>query len=170
MYRPVRNCNNSNARVRVVGRVVAAGTVAAAALSLAACGSTESTAGSATPTLPPLPTAQELNDRLAQGLDPAVPVEDKARWVQGGDEDPQLLNRIADLYRKEGASIVVTKVTDLGGGRVEAAADFTLWNEVHPQVVPFVAEDGEWKVDKSYACSVIQFAQLSSPACNDQPG
>ncbi|MBJ8348709.1 hypothetical protein [Antrihabitans sp. YC2-6] len=147
--------------------------LAAVAVSLAGCSAKTDEAEAPSPgatvaadqPAPPLPSPEELNAKLQRALDPSVSLDEKVQWVQGGEADPELFDRIAGVYKQEGATIVVTNVTESGPGRMNASADFLLWGEVHPQIVPFVAESGEWKVEKNYACGVVQFAQLSSPAC-----
>ncbi|SNT22059.1 hypothetical protein [Rhodococcoides kyotonense] len=159
-----------------------AGVAIAAALTMTACSSDEgggnettTTAASATTSAsaapeansdyPPVPTAEELNERLARGLDPAVPVEEKAQLIQGAEADPELINQVAAAAVQNGAQIVITSVDDLGDGTLNAGATLTIGGQANPGNFTFVAEDGVWKLSKENACSFVQLAQLTSPAC-----
>ncbi len=42
-----------------------------------------------------LPTAPELNAKVAQALDETVPAADKVNLVQGAEADPELINQVA---------------------------------------------------------------------------
>lgn len=155
----------------------------AAALTMSACGDDTSNeadntssraaatstagAGSATqdPSLPPLPTAADLNAQLQKAFDPNVPLAEKIDMVQGAEQDPELINRVAEAAQAAGIVVEVTNVTDLGSGQLNADATFTINGQVNPAVVPFVAENGMWKVEKGWACQIVTTAQLQSPAC-----
>jgi hypothetical protein len=84
--------------------------------------------------------------------------------VQGAEADPELPNRLAEAYKQSGATIVVTGVDDLGGA-LQANANFTLGGQTNPVTVPFVAEDGKWKIEKTWACTALMQLQIQSPAC-----
>jgi hypothetical protein len=84
--------------------------------------------------------------------------------VQGAEADPELPNRLAEAYRQSNATIVVTGVQDLGDS-LQANADFTINGQVNPVTVPFVAENGMWKIEKGWACGALTNLQIQSPAC-----
>ncbi len=122
----------------------------------------KSTAGNA-PIDPP--TLEEMSERLAWAMDEHVPNTEKQDLVQGSVADPQLVDHVLDSYRQEGARIEVKSVTPVDSERVVVAADLFVGDTVHPQMVPFVAEAGLWKVEQGYACGIVELLQLSSPAC-----
>jgi hypothetical protein len=157
-----------------------AGVAIAAALTMTACSSDDSsdtapttTAASAAASAtaeasgdyPPVPTPQELNTELLRGLDPAVPVEEKAQLIQGAEADPELINQVAAAAVQNGAQIEITSVDDLGDGTLNAGATLTINGQANPGSFTFVAEDGVWKLSKDNACGLVQLAQLTSPAC-----
>lgn len=160
------------------GRAVVAGMAVAAALSMTACSSDEgteetTTTASATSSvvaeapsdLPPVPTAEELNARLQQSLDPNVPLDQKVGYVQGAELDPELINTVAEAARVNNAQIQVQDVTDLGDGTLSSNATIDIGGQVSPLQIAFVAEDGQWKLSQENACAIVQLAQLTSPAC-----
>ncbi|MGQ4615037.1 hypothetical protein [Nocardia sp. R7R-8] len=156
------------------GRIAAAGLAVVAALSLAACGSddksdshtthTTTAAASATANVPAPPTVDELNATLQRALDPSVPNEEKADLVQGIQADPSLPNRLAEAFHQANATAVVTGVTTFGD-TVTAQAKFTINGQENQVDVPFVLEDGKWKVQKAWACQALANLNQQSPAC-----
>jgi hypothetical protein len=156
------------------GRTAVAGLALVAALGLAACGSddssdsptsTRATAGaSATATIPPAPTVDELNALLQKALDPAVPNEEKLDSVQGIEADPGLPNRLAEAFQQANATALVTGVTAFGDS-VSAQAKFTINGQESQVDVPFVLDGGKWKVQKTWACQALANLNQQSPAC-----
>lgn len=156
-----------------------AGVAIAAALTMTACSSDESSdtptttsapaettaTAEATSEYPPVPTPEELNAELLRGLDPAVPVEEKAQLIQGAEADPELINQVAAAAVQNGAQIEITSVDDLGDGTLNAGATLTINDQANPGSFTFVAEDGFWKLSQENACGLVQLAQLTSPAC-----
>ncbi|MGY2113940.1 hypothetical protein ACW9HR_08470 [Nocardia gipuzkoensis] len=161
-------------KLRRTGRLAVAGLVMVAALSLAACGgddssdspkSTHTTTGAAaSATMPAPPTVDELNALLQKALDPTVPNEQKLDSVQGIEADPGLPNRLAEAFRQANATAVVTGVTAFGDS-VTAQAKFTVNGQESQVDVPFVLEDGKWKVQKTWACQALANLNQQSPAC-----
>ncbi|AYJ49984.1 hypothetical protein [Rhodococcus sp. P1Y] len=166
-------------KLRNTRKAIVAGVAIAAALTMTACSSdnssdtkttTTSSAASSAATppagdLPPVPTPEELNTELLRGLDPAVPVEEKAQLIQGAEADPELINQVAAAAVQNGAQIQITSVDDLGDGTLNAGATLTINGQANPGSFVFVAEDGVWKLSKDNACGLVQLAQLTSPAC-----
>lgn len=164
--------------LRKTGRIAIAGLAAVAALTLTACGSDDSdsdtkaassTSAAAVTTeaeddLPAVPTAADLNTQLQRALDPAVPNEEKLEMVQGAEADPELPGKLAQFYTDSGAAIEVTEVNDFGD-TLNAKANFKLGDTQNVVDVPFVAEDGVWKVEKTWTCNMLAQAQVQSPAC-----
>ncbi|MET4049201.1 hypothetical protein ABIB34_003331 [Rhodococcus sp. UYP5] len=167
-------------KLRNTRKAMVAGIAIAAAFTMTACGSDDGGDAPATTTAaassasaapdasgdyPPVPTAEELNAELLRGLDPAVPVEEKAELIQGAEADPDLINQVAAAAVQNGATIELTSVDDLGDGTLNAGATLTINGQANPGNFTFVAEDGKWKLSKENACSFVQLAQLTSPAC-----
>ncbi|WP_241386185.1 hypothetical protein [Rhodococcus sp. CH91] len=164
-------------------RKITVATVAlAAALTMSACSSddggnsAETTAETTTTTTetvaavdyPPVPSAEELNAELARAFDLNVPASEKTDLVQGAEEDPELINKVAQAANDAGVQVNVVDVTDNENGTITAGVEMALAGSEQPSfgTVDFVAEDDNWKVSKDYACSiVINMAQLQSPAC-----
>ena len=156
-----------------------AGVAIAAALTMTACSSdddggttTTTTAATTTATTaapdtsyPPVPTVAQLNEELNRGLDPNVPVEEKAALIQGASEDPELINQVAAAAVANNAQIEITSVDDLGTGVLNAGITITLNGQANPGTFQFVPEDGVWKLSKENACGIVALAQRTSPAC-----
>ncbi|MEV0081030.1 hypothetical protein AB0H58_31850 [Nocardia neocaledoniensis] len=163
-------------KLRTTGRVAIAGLAVVAALGLSACSDDKGDKPAAKPTtskvasttaatnLPPVPTVDELNQQLTTALDPSVPNEQKLDFVQGGEADPELPNRLAVAAQQAGVQVQVTEVTSFGDS-VNAKANFTLNGQTNVVDVPFVAEDGKWKVQKSWACTMLTNLGQQSVAC-----
>lgn len=164
-------------KLQKTGRIAIATLAAVTALGLTACGSGDketttkpkvstSKTTAAAGNFPPAPTVADLNAELQKALDPSVPNAEKLDMMQGVQADPNLPNLLADAYKQNNATITVTGVTDLGNGTITADAQASL-NGGAPQqaVVPFVAEDGKWKVQKEWICNALSLANQTSPAC-----
>lgn len=168
-------------KLQRTGRIAVASLAVAAALGLSACGSgdkhgtnavTAPSAGIVTPAvaLPPVPTAGQLNEELAQALDPNVPADQKVQYLEDGEQalqkDPDMLKKLTDAYQQNNAKIDVTNVTSLGD-QLTADVNISLAGGA-PQTatVPFVAQDGKWKLQKSWACAGLQQLGQNSPACS----
>lgn len=156
-----------------------AGVAIAAALTMTACSSDDgdktdtTTAATTTSAIaapeggayPPAPSVEELNTQLVRGLDPNVPVEEKAALIQGASEDPDLINQVAAAAVANNAQIEITSLDDLGTGVLNAGITITLNGQANPGTFQFVPEDGVWKLSKENACGIVSLAQLTSPAC-----
>ncbi|NNH72131.1 hypothetical protein HLB23_20090 [Nocardia uniformis] len=165
-------------KLQKTGRIAVATVAVVAALGLSACGSGDKTekpaktttsqaaATTAAQDLPPVPTVDDLNAELQRGLDPNVPNEEKLALMQGVEADPNLPTALVEAVQQNNAVITVTGVTDLGDGTITADATVAVAGG-EPQVaqVPFVAEDGKWKVQKEWICNMLQLANQTSPAC-----
>ncbi|MGS2810081.1 hypothetical protein [Nocardia sp. MW-W600-9] len=163
-------------KLRTTGRVAIAGLAVVAALGLSACSddkgdkpaSKTTTSAKAVATtaanLPAVPTVEQLNEQLTTALDPSIPNEQKLDFVQGGAADPELPNRLAVAATDAGVQVQVTEVTSFGDS-VNAKADFTLNGQTNVVDVPFVAEDGKWKVQKTWACGMLTNLGQQSVAC-----
>jgi len=165
-------------KLRKTGRIAIAGLAIAATLSMTACGS-DNKKDTATPTrtttsakasasasanLPPVPTVADLNAALQTALDPSIPSSEKLDMVQGAQADPELPNRLAEAAKGANVQVAVTDVTSFGDS-VNAKANFTINGQTNVVDVPFVAEDGKWKVQKTWACTMLTNLGQQSVAC-----
>ncbi|MEU0541484.1 hypothetical protein [Nocardia sp. NPDC005978] len=163
-------------KLQKTGRIAIAALAVVATLGLSACGSgdkevkpvktTTATTTAASQNFPPAPTVAELNAQLQKALDPSVPNEEKLDMMQGVDADPTLPQRLSDAYQQNNAKVEVTGVTDLGNGTLTADGQFSInGGAPNPAVVPFVAENGKWKVQKEWICNALSLVNQTSPAC-----
>ncbi|UGT44037.1 hypothetical protein LTV02_11910 [Nocardia yamanashiensis] len=128
---------------------------------------TSTSKGIAAQTYPPTPTTADLNNAMQRVLDPSVPDSEKLDLMQGMQADPGLPSRIIEAYKQNNASITVTGVTDLGNGTLTAEAQAAINGGAAQQaVVPFIAEDGKWKVQKEWICNILSLGNQTSPACS----
>lgn len=141
-----------------------------AAAALAACSSSEEDAAPATTAAPAsseaaapaaqLPTAADLNAVLAKATDPTVPVEEKTLTVQGSETAPELFETMTRSKEESGATFEVVDPVLPGpdpANTVSATVNFTVPGQ-EPQTaeaVEFVQEDGHWKLQQSWACTLI---------------
>ncbi|MBF6071518.1 hypothetical protein [Nocardia farcinica] len=175
--RTYSNAKDEQLKLRTTGRIAIAGLAVVASLGLTACGGDDSgndakptkttTSAAATTTAantPAVPTAAELNTQLQRALDPAVPNSEKLEMVQGIEADPELPSRLAQAYKDTGATVEVTDVTAFGD-TLNAKAKIVLNGQENIADVPFVAEDGKWKVQKAWACTMLTNLGQQSVAC-----
>ncbi|EID79829.1 hypothetical protein W59_11351 [Rhodococcus opacus RKJ300 = JCM 13270] len=99
------------------------------------------------------PTPAELTALVETALDYDVRLADRVKLFQGESEyDPALAQR----FVQEKLTVEFTSVTSTGEGEVSArgqvAVDGNPPGDVGP--VTFVAEDGTWKIARSWACPI----------------
>ncbi|MGN2638655.1 hypothetical protein ACTD5D_21280 [Nocardia takedensis] len=113
-----------------------------------------------------VPTIDLLNSKLSTLMDPRVGVAEKKGIVAGGAQ-PQLSDpRVAEagglrfVYR-------VIEVVPINAVTVDAIAHVTVNGNPLPDtgVVPFVHDDGDWRIDKGWACGMAETAQLPTTVC-----
>lgn len=158
---------------------IAAAVALTAALGLSGCGSDDGGSDSAEQTTttvaattttaaayPPVPTVEKLNADLAMAFDETVPLEQKIQLVQGAEQDPELINKVAAAAKANNAQIEVIDVVDGQDGTATAGINMVIGDAPpNPGTVMFVVEDGVWKMSKDNACGFVALAQLTSPAC-----
>ncbi|AYF76721.1 hypothetical protein D7D52_26170 [Nocardia yunnanensis] len=162
-----------------IGRLAIAGLAVVTALGVSACGSgdkpgtkpaktsSSKATAAAQATYPPAPTAADLNTELQTVVNPDIPNEQKLDYMQGIAADPTLPNRLAEFYKQSNATVTVTGVTDLGNGTLTADAEAAIsGGQPQKAVVPFVVEDGKWKVQKDWICNMLSLGNQTSPACS----
>ncbi|WP_416562571.1 hypothetical protein [Nocardia testacea] len=175
------------ARTRRLSRVAAATAAAAAlALGLTACGSDDdgdTAAGSVAATTSaaahdhgddhdhgetaPAPTAESLQSTLEQITNPDVPVDEKVKLIDDGENRRGLLEQLnAALQTYRGITFQVGEVTVDG----ETATGQTTITSPSGQSAPpmpltWEHDDGTWKLSDASACVLFGFAQIPcSPA------
>ncbi|BAH51823.1 hypothetical protein ROP_35760 [Rhodococcus opacus B4] len=99
------------------------------------------------------PTPAELTALVETALDYDVRLADRVKLFQGESEnDPALAQR----FVQEKLTVEFTSVTSTGEGEVSARGQVTVDgnppNDTGP--VTFVAEDGTWKIARSWACPI----------------
>ena len=172
------NAKDEQLKLRKTGRIAIASLAVTAALGLTACGTDDSSnnaesarastsAKVAAPTadLPPTPTPAALNAELQKALDPSIPSSEKLEMVQGVEADPDLPNRLAEAYKSTDAKVEITEVTAFGD-TLNAKAKLILNGQENIADVPFVAENGTWKVQKAWACTMLTNLGQQSVACS----
>ncbi|WP_067861224.1 hypothetical protein [Nocardia shimofusensis] len=149
----------------VLGAVFAAG-----------CGGSESAEATESTTAPatgaqqppvPLPSPADLNAGFQLALDPDTPATLKTGAVQGADADPALIDKLAQASQANGITLTIVSVEYQGEAVLQATADMTLDGKPvqGPTLIPFVAEDGRWKLQLAWACQMLANTQTTSPAC-----
>jgi len=170
-------------KLQRTGRIAVAALAVTAALGMSACGSgdkhssshstmttTSAAAATTTGSRPAVPTVDQLNTELKETLDPNVPSAQKVQYLQNGatalQKDPQMINKLITAYQQNDAKITVTGVNDTGGDSITATANFSInGGQNNVAVVPFVAQDGAWKLSLDWACSGLKNLNQTSPAC-----
>ncbi|MEV0251513.1 hypothetical protein AB0H76_33330 [Nocardia sp. NPDC050712] len=114
------------------------------------------------------PSAAVLEGVLAKVMDPSIPQVQKRGLVEG-EADPQLAD--PNLANRPDAPRFTYRVLEVKAGatdkQVTAITAVSLKGVENPQKadVPFVAEDGVWKIDKKWACAAVAVAGRPSPSC-----
>lgn len=156
-------------------RTIAAVSLSAFALGgLAACGEDDTRPNTAPPATTsqeqaPVPTAEELTQLLDRASDPAVPVPEKVDLVEGGAEAPELFDQIAALKAEQGADVSITGAAegDIPGTLIANAVISQPGQEDINVQAQFIQQNGQWQLQKSFACALITNAGLEPPAsCN----
>jgi hypothetical protein len=160
-------------RVRLLCAVIAFVAVCLAASGCAADDDLQPVAASTsmvTAMTPPIPllTPSDVNAAILVGFDPNAAVEQQNDWVQGSELDSELGERLAEVAADNRVRVNVTAVRYVGDGVMDAIADVTVNGKpAQGQVtIPFVADGGRWKLQKTWACQMLASAQLTSPACS----
>ncbi|WP_327096880.1 hypothetical protein OIE68_44575 [Nocardia vinacea] len=166
-------------KLRKTGRIAIAALAVVAALGMTACSDDKdskpaaktstsaqaSASANANTNLPPVPSVAELNTQLQRALDPSIPSSEKLDGVQGAEADPELPNRLAEAAKGANVTITVTDVTSFGDS-VNAKAKVLLNGQENLIDVPFVAENGKWKIQKAWACTMLTNLGQQSVACS----
>lgn len=113
-----------------------------------------------------VPTSEELSELLARASDPAVPTEEKVNLVEGGEESPELFDQIAAIKEDQGADVIITGVAegDIPGTLIANAVIVQPDQEDINVQAQFIQQDGQWKLQQSFACALVTNAGLEPPA------
>lgn len=113
-----------------------------------------------------IPTAEELTELLNRAADPAVPTEDKVKLVEGGEESPELFDQIGAIKAEQGADVIITGVAegDIPGTLIANAVIVQPGQEDINVQAQFIQQDGQWKLQQSFACAMVTNAGLEPPA------
>ncbi|MFC6011067.1 hypothetical protein [Nocardia lasii] len=116
---------------------------------------------------PSLLTPEAVTELIARLLDPTVPNSAKLDSVQGIAADPGLPNRVAESPGRNGARITVAITATRLGAPGMLAEGTGAMNDGPPQpvIVNFVAEDGTWKIEKTWYCQIAYSFMVASPLC-----
>ncbi|GAB2550600.1 hypothetical protein [Nocardia heshunensis] len=115
------------------------------------------------------PSVADLNDKVAKAFDPSIDAKTKTDWIEDAALDPQLAQKLVDAAKANNVKIKITNVGDPSDGKLKADADVTIDGKpVQNATVSFVADGTDWKIDHSYACSIVKAAKLDSAACQDK--
>lgn len=121
--------------------------------------------------VPPAPTAEELEAKVNTLLDPGVAARSRSAEidiVSGGGPDPLMYD--PDSV-EAGISVVQQfEVTDfvVDGNTAMATGVVTLDGVPvdQPGRVPYVVEDGQWKIDRLFVCTLTTFeGEPPPPGC-----
>lgn len=160
---------------KVFARATAISAVLAAGLTLSACGNDDdssdktssasssqasSGAESSGAAQDETPTVQELAGVLNRAVDPNVPTDQKVDTVVNGDKAPELFDALTKSRTESGATLEVVEpvLPSLNPGNVNATVNLTVPGQ-EPHVVSdveFVNEDGKWKLDQGWACTLVE--------------
>ncbi len=112
-----------------------------------------------------MPTAEELTGLLDRASDPSVPVAEKVDLVEGGQEAPELFDQIAALKAEQGATITITDAAegDIPGTLIANAVIVQDGQQDINVQAQFIQQDGQWQLQKSFACALITNAGLEAP-------
>ncbi|MCU1644859.1 MAG: hypothetical protein JWN03_5134 [Nocardia sp.] len=117
----------------------------------------------------PKPTVAELNDKITKAFDPSIDAKTKVDWIEDAGQDPQLVAKLVDAAKKNDVKVQITNVPDPADGKIKADANVTIGGSpVNNATVSFVADGNDWKVDHNFACSIVKAAKLDSAACQDK--
>lgn len=153
-------------------RTIAAVSLSAFALGgLAACGGEDDGRETAPPPTTTsqqaaaVPTAEELTQLLDRASDPSVPVEEKVDLVEGGAEAPELFTQIAALKAEQNATVTITGAAegDIPGTLIANAVIAQPGQEDINVQAQFIQQDGQWMLQQSFACALINNAGLQPP-------
>jgi hypothetical protein len=114
---------------------------------------------------PAPPTVDQLTNMLKITEDQSRPLSERVQYLQGGEGDPELPNRVAAALQNARYSAKIHSVTDSCNGTAYADVTATFNDQTNEVEIPIVAENGRWKLNKEWACGWLSNAEISSPIC-----
>ncbi len=165
-------------KFRKTGRALVAAAALTMALGMTACssgddtgnGGKSTTAAEQSANAAPLPTADELNEALKSALSGEGDESEHAEWLEGAEDDPDLIPNLVTSAKESGAEIDLTDVTDTGTvdgkATAQASGTWTINGQENPLTVPLIYLDGHWKVSKEWTCTMLQANNMTSPICD----
>lgn len=106
-----------------------------------------------------MPTAEELNAVLMRAADPNLPINERVHTVQGGEQAPELFDKMSQSQQESGAQFQVVDPVLPGytANSVLATVSFTRPDaeQQFADDVEFIFDDGNWKISQSWACFLI---------------
>jgi hypothetical protein len=160
------------ATVTLIAGLALCGGFATAACHSAPSNSTTATsrpAAAAGANCPPAPTVAMLDAMAGKALDPNTPAADLLKMVQGMDSvNPEPIDEALRHARQQSPELQFTKqITDVDANCGTALARGTVSvNGHHPMQisVPFVYDEGRWKIGKAYFCGLLAQAAEQAPS------
>ncbi|MFC7751946.1 hypothetical protein [Tsukamurella soli] len=161
------------------GKTLVATAAAMAALGLAGCGSgdalppppqlssTAAAAGAESHSANQAPTAAQLEAMLNEAVDPKIPSKDKISLVQGATAaDSPMFDELVKL-RKDNPSFTWQIGTPhlQTPGQAQATVSALVNGQNQSADVTFVFDDGQWKLQRTYACGMLQQLGRTTPSC-----
>lgn len=162
-------------KFRNTGRALVAVAALSMVLGLSACSGgddkpTDKTTTAVSASTVPLPTAEEMNQALKDALGEDKEAGEQVAWIEGAEDDPDLLPNLKKSAKDSGAQIDITDVTDTGlvagNPTAQASGSWTLNGQENPLTVPFIYLDGHWKVSKDWTCQMLQAGNMTSKICD----
>jgi hypothetical protein len=134
--------------------------------------STEEQQALADSSRPPAP--EVLEKLIAILLDPAFSPDDKIGLLEGSEADPGVIDTLAWSNDGDGAPTydVLSPVrpgTAPGTARADIQIDWAAADTVsdYTTSMPFIYEDGTWKIAKIAVCLLLSGVNINSPMCGN---
>lgn len=160
---------NTSVRKRRIAVAAAATTIALAGVGVGvvAIAGAEPTSPQPSPSSPAsVPSVSDLDAKLAEAMDPSVPEANK-RGLFEDDVQPQLADPNMDRPGAPKFTYRVVDVNPISEDRVNAVTAVAVNGQENPNKaeVPFVYDNGNWKIDKAWACTMAENVGRPSPGC-----
>ncbi len=113
------------------------------------------------------PTAAQLEAMLNRAVDPSVPSKDKIDLVQGATAaDAPMFDELVKM-RKDNPSFTWNIGTPhlQTPGQAQATVSAVVNGQNQSADVTFVFDDGAWKLQRTYACGMLQQLGRTTPSC-----
>lgn len=160
-------------KFRKTGAAIMAAAALSLSLGLTGCSSSDGdstgTKTSVEQSQVPPPTAAELNTALKNALGGTGDDAESTAWIEGAEDDPNLIPSLVKSQKDSGATIKLSKVDATGvvdgSPTASASGEWTVNGQTNPLTVPLVYIDKHWKVSKEWTCNMLQASNQSSKIC-----